>query len=257
MGVARSIEERLEGLVEGFFTKVFRSGLQPVEVGRRILREMDAGRTVSVNRVYAPNEYQVVMGSDDYGRFEQMEAGLKREFSDLVIEQAKLNRWHLMGLPRISFNEEEGLGKGEFRVEASLAADEDVGRPVATTREPQDEADSSTRAVAFGTAERLGLVTAGAELVVLEEGKPSDRITITKSPVVIGRMSTSDVVIPDPNVSRRHAELKRTEKEWWLTDLGSTNGSQVNGKTVREQALADGDRLTLGSTQLLFKLREA
>ena len=105
MGVARSIEQRLEGLVEGFFTKVFRSGLQPVEVGRRILREMAEGKTVSVNRVYAPNEFRVFLGPHDHERFDQMRAGLEREFSELVIEQAKQNRWNLMGLPRISFTE--------------------------------------------------------------------------------------------------------------------------------------------------------
>lgn len=256
MGVARSIEERLEGLVEGFFTKVFRSGLQPVEVGRRILREMDGGRTVSVNRVYAPNEFRVSMGTDDYGRFSQMEAGLQREFSELVIEQAKQNRWHLMGLPRISFSEDEGMGKGEFRVEASLAADEEVARPRATTRDPAGtEPGTETGAVPVSTAERLGMKTAGAELVVLDGGKPADRIIITKSPVVIGRMSTNDVVLPDANVSRRHAELRRTDTGWILTDLSSTNGSHVNDKLTREHSLQDGDRLTLGSTELIFQLR--
>src|SRR3989337_2268002 len=85
MGVAKSIERRLEGLLEGFFAKVFRSGLQPVEVGRRILREMAESKTVSVNRIYAPNEFRVVMGADDYGRFSQMEAGLQREFTEFAI----------------------------------------------------------------------------------------------------------------------------------------------------------------------------
>ena len=118
VGVARSIEQRLEGLVEGFFTKVFRSGLQPVEVGRRILREMAEGKTVSVNRVYAPNEFRVAMGPEDHSRFSQMEAGLVREFSELGIDQAKQNRWNLMGLPRITFLSVEEMGKGEFRVEA-------------------------------------------------------------------------------------------------------------------------------------------
>ena len=137
MGVARSIEKRLEGLVEGFFTKVFRSGLQPVEVGRRILREMGENKTVSVNRIYAPNEFRVLVGSDDYTRFSQMEAGLQREFSDLVIDAAKENRWNLMGVPRVSFVEDEGLGRGEFRIEASLTADADVQGSRVSTHEPE------------------------------------------------------------------------------------------------------------------------
>jgi hypothetical protein len=257
MGVAKSIEQRLEGLVEGFFTKVFRSGLQPVEVGRRILREMAAGKTVSVNRIYAPNEFRVWMSADDYSRFSQMEAGLQREFSELVIEQAKQSRWNLMGIPRITFHEEESMGKGELRVEASLTADESAP-PRVYTRDPQPEDPSSTRAISSDTAGRLGIARSGARLVVLDEnGKETETIEITKAPVVIGRMSTNEVVLSDPNVSRRHAEVRRNGDRWMLVDLGSTNGTTVNGKLAREHELGHGDRLMFGSTKLRFETGEA
>ena len=252
MGVGKSIEQRLEGLVEGFFTKVFRSGLQPVEVGRRILRELAEGKTVSVNRVYAPNEFRVLMGSDDYSRFSQMEAGLQREFSELVIEQAKQNRWNLMGLPRISFESVDKMGKGEFKVEASLSADADVPGPRVVTRDRGDK-QSESRAVPSDTADKLGLSNAGAQLIVHEEGKEKDTIEITKEPVVIGRLSTSDVVLSDSNVSRRHAEIRRDADKWVLVDLGSTNGTVVNGKLAREHPLKNGDKLTFGKTELVFK----
>ena len=253
MGVAKSIEQRLEGLVEGFFTKVFRSGLQPVEVGRRILREMVNGKTVSVNRIYAPNEFGVWMSSDDYAKFSQMEAGLQREFSELVIEQAKESRWNLMGVPRISFHEEESMGRGELRVEASLTADPDAPSRV-YTREPRADDASSTRAVSSDTAGRLGLAGSGARLVVIDDsGGETETISITKDPVVIGRMSTNDVVLSDPNVSRRHAELRRAGDRWLLVDLGSTNGTTVNGKLAREHELNDGDRLMFGSTKIRFE----
>lgn len=254
MGVARSIEQRLEGLVEGFFTKVFRSGLQPVEVGRRILREMAESKTVSVNRIYAPNDFRVVMGGDDYGRFSQMEAGLRREFTELVIDSAKENRWNLMGMPRISFAEIEGLGPGEFRVEASLAADPDKPAHV-STKEP---ADADAKAVPTDTAERLGLASSGATLVVLDDkGRDSERISITQTPVVVGRMSTCDVVLADPNVSRRHAELRSDGNRWVLVDLGSTNGTLVNGKLAREHELKGGEDLSFGTSELRFELHES
>jgi hypothetical protein len=253
MGVAKSIEQRLEGLVEGFFTKVFRSGLQPVEVGRRILREMVNGKTVSVNRIYAPNEFRVSMSSDDYAKFSQMEAGLQREFSELVIEQAKQERWNLMGIPRISFHEEERMGRGELKVEASLTADPDAPSRV-YTREPRADDESSTRAVSSDTANRMGLAPASARLVVMDDsGTETETISITKDPVVIGRMSTNDVVLSDPNVSRRHAELRRGGGRWMLVDLGSTNGTTVNGKLAREHELNDGDRLMFGSTKIRFE----
>jgi pSer/pThr/pTyr-binding forkhead associated (FHA) protein len=258
MGVARSIEQRLEGLVEGFFTKLFRSGLQPVEVGRRILREMAEGKTVSVNRTYVPNEFEVSMGSEDHARFVGMEAALSREFGDLVIEAAKENRWNLMGAPRISFQEVERMGKGEFKVDASLAADA-AGAPRAGTHEPSHGTDPSlARAVSMDSAQRLGLSSGSALLEVLDEsGELKEKISLASSPVTVGRLSVNDIVLGDGNVSRRHAELRSDGREWILTDLGSTNGSLVNGKLATQQQLQDGDRLTFGSTDLVFRMSES
>lgn len=255
MGVAKGIEQRLEGLVEGFFTRVFRSGLQPVEVGRRILREMGENKTVSVSRVYAPNEFQVHMGPDDFSRFSQMEAGLQREFSELVIEAAKDNRWNLMGMPRISFSKDDAMKKGEYRVEASLAADPDVGAPQMSTRQPSDDA-SATRAISVDEASRRGIASQGAELVLLDgRGHEKERIHITRAPVTIGRLSTNDVVLSDSNVSRRHAEIRRAGGRWTVADLGSTNGTTVNGKLATEHELNDGDRIGIGGTELIFETK--
>jgi hypothetical protein len=255
MGVAKGIEQRLEGLVEGFFAKVFRSGLQPIEVGRRILREMSDGKTLSVNRVYAPNEFHVVMGSDDYGRFSQMESGLAKEFTELVIDSAKENRWNLMGIPTITFEEDESIGKGEFRVESSFATPaEDAAPPQVSTHEPHPDDPSMTGAISLDTAQRLGLAGSNPQLLVLgADGKAAESISVTRDPIVIGRLSTNDVVLSDPNVSRRHAELRREGGRWTLVDLGSTNGSVVNGKLVKEHPLQDGDRLSFGKSELIFK----
>ena len=255
MGVARNLERRLEGILEGFFAKVFRSGLQPVEVGRRIERDMDENRTVSVNRIYAPNEFRVFIGPDDYARFSPMAGGLERELSEVVINAAKEHRWNLMGVPKISFHESEDLGKGEFRTEASLTADPGRESPRASTHEPSQEDLSATRAVAFDTAARLGIGATRATLVVLDEsGNPKDKISITNPPVTIGRLSANDVVLSDPNVSRRHAELGLSGDRWVITDLGSTNGTSVNEKLAREQVLNHGDRLAFGSSHLRFEL---
>ena len=253
MGVARSIEQRLEGLVEGLFTKLFRSGLQPVEVGRRILREMAEGKTVSVNRIYVPNEFDVAMGPEDHERFVGMEAQLVREFGDLVIEAAKENRWNLMGVPRISFRSVEKMGRGEFKVEASLAADADAGAPRASTHEPPAER-SHTRAISLQSAQRLGMPGGAALLEVLgESGEVKEKISLANSPVTVGRLSTNDIVLGDANVSRRHAELRSDGDRWVLTDLGSTNGSLVNGRRATKQPLSDDDKLTFGSTELVFR----
>jgi hypothetical protein len=255
MGVAKGIEQRLEGLVEGFFAKVFRSGLQPIEVGRRILREMADGKTLSVNRVYVPNEFHVTMGSDDYSRFSQMESGLAKEFSELVIDSAKENRWNLMGIPSIRFEEDESIGKGEFRIEASFAAPpNEEPKARVSTHAPDPEDPSITGAISLDAAEKLGLASSNPQLLVLgSDGQPAESISVTRDPVVIGRLSTNDVVLSDPNVSRRHAELRQQGGRWTLVDLGSTNGSVVNGKLVKEHELEDGDRLSFGQSELIFK----
>ncbi len=252
MGVGKGLENKLEGLVEGFFTRAFRSGLQPVEVGRKILREMGDNKTVSVNRVYAPNEFIVVMGADDLSRFSQMKGGLEKEFSELVIDAAKQNRWNLMGLPKIDFREDESMGKGEFRVESTFGAAADQPNRV-STHEP-DEETAAPSAVTSHTAERMGLAAGAPQLLVLDgDGNPSERISLTRDPVVIGRLSTNDVVLSDSNVSRRHAELTRADGRWILSDLGSTNGSVVNGRMIKEHTLSDGDRLAFGTSELIFK----
>jgi hypothetical protein len=254
MSVARKLERRLEGMMEGLFAKLFRSGLQPVEVGRRILREMEEGRTVSVNRLYAPNEFQITMGPEDFARFSPMEAGLQREFSDLVIEQAKQNRWNLMGRPRISFGQLDDMKRGDFKVDASLAADPDVHTPWVSTHAP-DQADlGATHAMSATTADRFGLERAASLVVLDSAGAPKDRISITSPPVEIGRQSSNDVVLSDPNVSRRHAQLRREGERWLLADLGSTNGTLVNGKQAMEHELAHGDRLSFGTSELVFQL---
>jgi Protein of unknown function (DUF3662)/FHA domain len=255
MKMARNIERRLEGMMEGFFAKVFRSGLQPVEVGRKIAREMDANRTISVNKVFVANDFRVFMGPEDYERFTQMESGLVKELSELVIEQAKLNRWNLMGMPKIAFIEGERFGKGEFRVESSLTADPNQPAPAVMTREPDQSDPESTGAISLDTANKLGLSQTAAQLLVIgDDGNPTEAISITRTPVVIGRLSTNDVVLSDANVSRRHAEIDRSKGRWTITDLGSTNGTTVNGKAVKEHNLRDGDRLGFGTSELIFKL---
>lgn len=239
--------------MEGFFTKAFRSGLQPVEIGRRIQREMEENRTVSVETIYTPNDFRIFMGAEDHARFEQMAGGLQRELSELVIQKAKEERWSLMGLPRIAFVAQDDMGKGEFAVEASFAADPDRRSAGVSTRQPKADDVKATRAISSTTAEKLGLAPSMAELAVLgPHGEPHERISITRTPITIGRLSTNDVVLADSNVSRRHAELRQDGGTWTLVDLGSTNGTLVNGKLAKQHALRDGDRISFGTRALLF-----
>jgi hypothetical protein len=229
----RDFERRLEGLVEGFFAKAFRSGLQPVELAKRLLREMDANQTVGVSGIWVPNHYVFTLSKEDRERFEQMEHAMASELRQLMRQGASERGWKLVGPPEVEFDTDEGLGKGEFRCDATLVEGPD--KPLT------------------GEMQAVGTTNAGGQLVLLQHGRPVRTYALNKDVVALGRMSECDIVISDPGASRRHAEIRREDGRFVLTDLGSTNGTQVNESTVSERDLEEGDRITIGHTVLEFR----
>jgi hypothetical protein len=225
----RDFERRLGGLVEGLFSKAFRSGVQPVEIAKRVVREMDDGKQVAIDEVWAPNRFEVSLSSEDAPRFQQIESALIAELKRVVLENAAERGWGLVGTPEIAFFVDEGLRKGDLQVEASLAEGDKV----------------SPAAVAAA-------VSGPARLVVHGEDGPRD-VPLEKELVTIGRMTDCDVVLTDKGASRRHAQIRVKDGEAVLTDLGSTNGTKLNGQQIQTRALGDGDRITIGTTLLEFR----
>jgi hypothetical protein len=221
--ILHDFERRLGGLVEGLFAKTFRSGLQPVELAKRVLREMDAGKTVGVREVWAPNEFLFSLSPDDAARFDQAEQALIGELQQVVRDNATERGWGLVGPPSVSFEVDGSLKKGEFRCAASLVEGEEKVEPA-----------------------RGG----GAALEISEEGVP--RTVALGSVVTIGRLPECEVVLKDAGASRRHAQIREQDGRFVLTDLGSTNGTQLNGETIQSRTLSDGDRITIGTTVLRF-----
>ena len=213
----QQFEQRLEQLVEGLFAKTFRSGLQPVELGRRLTRDMDLHRTVGVRGVIAPNHFTVALGPSDHHRFSSFSEALTRELADAVREHARDEGYGFIGPVHVELAEDESLGAGEF-----LVASEMVEAP--------------------------GGAAVGS--LSLPDGT---RVPIGEEPVTIGRLPECEVILSDANVSRRHAEVRRQGNEFVVVDLGSTNGTRVNGAGVRERRLADGDEIMVGSTRLRFE----
>jgi hypothetical protein len=234
MGVLRNFENRLERGIEGFFRAAFRSGLQPVELAKRILREMEVGKTVSVREVWVPNRYVLHVSEDDRGRFSQMEGALIRELENVVKEGARENGYGLVARPEVVFETDEGLKRGDLVVDAELS--EAPGPPSA------EQPAVVARAPATGG-------TGGAALVDTTGGK---EYTLGER-AVIGRLQGSEVEIQDPGASRRHAEVRRDGGDFVLVDLGSTNGTLVNDRPVSQATLEDGDRITIGRTVLEFR----
>ena len=217
MGLRR-FEEGLERLVEGTLAKPFRSNLQPVEIGRRLTREMDLHRRVGVRGLIAPNVFIISLAPADVDRFANFVDALGRELADAAREHAKIEGYTLVGPVDVQIFEGTRLRAGRFTVSAEVREGEGAY--------PE------------------------AELVLHDGG----RIKVGAEPVVIGRLPECAVVLADPNVSRRHAEVRRLDDSLVVTDLGSTNGTRVNGVPIREQDLASGDEITVGSTTLVVQI---
>jgi len=223
--ILREFERRLGGLVEGLFAKTFRSGLQPVELAKRLLKEMDAGRTVGVSEVWAPNTFSFRLSPVDAERFDQAEAALVTELQEVVRENAAERGWGLVGPPEIAFETDPRLKKGEFRCHASLVEGDEKVEPVPAS---------------------------AASLLIHEEGETRS-VVLAGDVMTIGRLPECEVVVADKGASRRHAQIRNKDGAFTLTDLGSTNGTRLNGQTVQSRVLDDGDRITIGSTLLEFR----
>ena len=244
MGILRDFEKRLGGAVEGFFAKAFKSGLQPVELARRILQEMEDGRSVGVNQVWVPNRYTFTLSSDDHARLSGAERALARELEQVVIDGAAQRGWSLVGRPEVTFETDPDLRQGSAGCRSELVE----GGPGDTYVGPA----ASTPSPSGGRAPRPG----GGEIVLMRDGHPSERFVVGGGRLVIGRLAESDVVVADPGASRRHAEVAEERGRFILTDLGSTNGTLLNGRRVQgQQELSDGDQITIGRTVLEFRGR--
>jgi Protein of unknown function (DUF3662)/FHA domain len=256
VSVLRNLEAKLGGLVEGAFGRAFRARVQPVELAHKLAKEMEDNQVVSVSRVYVPNHYRVFLSPEDREQFKTYEPALRKELSDYLLEHARSEGLALTSRPQIDLETDERLGLGEFGIQAQLLSPPE--------EEEQDEmAEVAPSAGDFGHTmvyspdraaprrEPAPSEEAARKALLVGEGR---RTVLSGSKLVLGRSRDCDIVLSDPNVSRRHAELRRDDGRWSIVDLGSTNGIKVNGRRVSDATLREGDRVTLGVTDLTFEL---
>jgi FHA domain-containing protein len=257
VNVLRTIEQKIEGLFEGIFGRAFRTNVQPVELARKLVKEMEDHRTVSVSRIYVPNEYTVYLSSSDREQFTSYESSLRNELQDYLAEHARREGYVLLTPPVVAIETDDDLSIGEFGIATRMAQ----GAPSeggAAEPAPQLEPGATmiykprTPIPPEGPPDDVALAQ---EIVTLTlDGK---RHEVDKRRVVIGRSKECDIQLTDPNVSRRHAELRQEGSAYWLVDLDSTNGSAVNGHRTSRAKLESGDTITIGSTDLKFERRLA
>ena len=252
MTVLRNIEQKIEGLFEGVFGRAFRTHVQPVELARKLAKEMDDHRSISISRVYVPNEYSVYLSPQDRAQFEGYETSLIGELQDYLTEHARREGYAMLSGPRVLLESDEDLAVGEFGIATRMVQRE---RP-AETDEPQPQFEPGATMIykpaPAGDGEDAG-GGAGLQRERVTLSGSGQRHAVDKRRVVIGRSKDCDIQLADPNVSRRHAELRQEGAAWWLVDLDSTNGVDVNGRRAARAKLEHGDRVTLGSTELVFR----
>jgi hypothetical protein len=214
----RGFERRLERMVEGVFARAFKSTIRPVELARRLAREMDDHVSVGVRGgTVAANHYTIYLSPADYQEFGEVLDALRRELCDAARAHARDEGYGFMGPVEVEIVMEDGFGTGWFEVEGRF---------------------------------REGAGGAGAGSLVLPTG---DRFTLAEHLITIGRRPESNIVLADPNVSRNHAEIRPQGEGFVLVDLGSTNGSKVNGVRVDQHVLRDGDEIQFGNTRMRFE----
>jgi hypothetical protein len=279
MSVLRSIEQKIEGLVERTFGRAFRSSLQPVELARKLGREMEEHKTVSVSHVYVPNEYTVYLSDADRQAFSSFESSLVAELSTYLSDHARGEGLSLLSAPTVTLQTDTDLRPGEFGISCRMvdpkpeaeeadAAEVEAEEPAAAGAEAAVPAPkpaspkvaapppqvrpyqalagvSGTQILTPDQARAAGLTR--EELTLIVAGR---RHRVQKRVTTIGRSRDCDVVLPDPNVSRTHAEVRHVGMDWFLIDMNSTNGMEVNGRTAKRHTLADGDRLRMGGTEI-------
>jgi hypothetical protein len=254
MSVLRSLESKIAGLVEGTFNRAFRSEVRPVEIARKLAREMEEHKSNTLSRIYVPNEYRVFLSPRDRERFAGYETALADELAGYLLEHARRERFTLPARPLIEFDTDERLGLGEFGIQTGIVTvHEEEDRPPDVA-----PAEQSGRTMIYSNAGRLAepleeRARARADTaVLLHEGR---RLIVGPSGATLGRSRQCDLVLNDPNVSRQHAEIRPRGGSWVLTDLGSTNGSRINGRAVEgSEVVRPGDEIELGATTLRLEL---
>jgi hypothetical protein len=255
MSVLRSIESKIAELVEGTFNRAFRSEVRPVEIARKLAREMEEHKSQTLSRTYVPNEYRVFLSPRDRERFSGYETALADELAGYLLEHARRERFTLPARPLIEFETDDRLGLGEFGIQTGIV---DPSAHDEAEEAPPPAAEPSGRTMIYSNAGRLAApleerAKAREEsAVLLLDGR---RLVVGPGGATLGRSRQCDIVLSDPNVSRQHAEIRPRGGSWVLSDLGSTNGSRINGRQVEgPEVVRPGDEIELGSTALTFEL---
>lgn len=249
MGILSTLESFFERLFEAPAGRLG-AKLQPVSLAKRIERAMDTNKSFRADSVLVPNVYELHLNPVDFAAFESYRGALEDDLAHGVLARARRERYTLVARPRVMVTADEAVARGEIRVAATVV--DEAGARVRDDRPMPASSDTvvlprSGHEVAPESARR-------AYLVVRPDGSRPVRFDLGGALISIGRASDNDVILDDPQVSRHHCQLKLQHGAYSFADLGSRNGSWVNGQPVSEVALGPGDLIRIGSTEIEFQV---
>ncbi|MFA9443960.1 FhaA domain-containing protein [Egicoccus sp. AB-alg6-2] len=251
MGVLQDFERRLEGAVEGFFARAFRSGLQPVELAKALQRYAEDNQHVTADGVVVPNVYRIHVSERDHDRLSSFGASLPRELAEVVVRTSADRGWSLRGPVKVRIEVDDDVRFGMYdlagRVEVVDPSAPSGARLRGGSRAPATRPPSANAPAGLDQTQVVPPVPRATLHLRLANG-PNKGATfpLTGQRLTLGRMTNCSVTLDDTTVSREHAALVRRGETWWVVDLNSTNGTSVNGVQAAEQPVAVGDRVELG-----------
>jgi hypothetical protein len=272
MGLLRRMESGVQRGFEGVFARGGKGDVEPTELMRKLVRELEDHRTRSLSRTYVPNRFTVFLRPQDRERFRSYEPALKKELESHLLQHVRREGYDLVAPIRVLVNTDGDLRRGQFGILGEMVDDSDGsagGRESASAPDAAEASESAAASAVPGSSQ-----TAAAEAAASPAGGPTESISpqeaaklglarqslllrhgahvqeYEKSRVIIGRARDADFRLDDPNVSRQHALVYWEDGRLFLRDLGSTNGTLVNGRPVTSASLADGDVITVGGAQI-------
>jgi hypothetical protein len=253
VSVLQRFEKRLEGLVEGAFAKVFKGVVHPVEILNAMQREAEAHKAILAGgRTLVPNRYVIALSPYDHSRLAPYAAALAQELAQSQAEFIGEQGWTVYGDVIVEIERGEGLDTGMFRVTAEVYTGGGEPAPAPMAYDPgPGYAPYGQQAGGYPPPGPPGGGPGRSARLVSNDGRT---YPLSVGSTVIGRGDQANLRLPDVGISRRHARLDFDGGQVVLTDLGSTNGTSVNGQRVSAVALNPGDMIQIGTTTLTFRV---
>jgi len=244
----RKVESFFEKYIEGFFNKELASGLQPAEIAKRLVKEMENNKTVGVAKIYAPNEYAVYLSVEDYNQLAPYASAIARELAEYVMAEAAKRGYTVLGKPTVKIELDESITKTKFKIVSGFAS---VPEEQLSSADGEDTKVFVKNSFIHSEEPRPRIL---ARLKVVAGADRGREVELGRHRVNIGRWEHNELSLTDMNTSRLHAYVTFEDDHHVLHDAQSLNGTYVNGRRVMRKQLEHGDQIKMGNTVILYEV---